>query len=275
MPHGHHHHAHHHHAHHHHANNNAHLMHLQIMEDRGARDTVYVMTMSGQDNQCGIVFCCPGRAARVDLPLNIIPAELQGLFTTDELSSFVSSVNQAYQDTIMPIIPCIFTHFCLPFSPVCALLYCQSKRRQLLDVIVEEQNKLLVDKRLYWVRREGFLVLKTSDPARMRDFAAGSPEALAIQMTSMISGMVGNQGMQAIPMSYLSSSGQIPSSMSVGGAMFSGGYSPATVIPVGGMGGYAGGDIGTGINPNGPQAGSAGVFPPSMPKAQPVNFPGY
>ena len=44
------------------------------------------------------------------------------------------------------MMPCVFLHFCIPFSPACVACYCISKRKTDLREIVEEFNE---EKALY------------------------------------------------------------------------------------------------------------------------------
>ena len=47
---------------------------------------------------------------------------------------------EIFHETGMPMIPCLFHHFCLPFSPICAAMYCANKRKSKLEDLLKEFN---------------------------------------------------------------------------------------------------------------------------------------
>ena len=59
----------------------------------------------------------------------------------EDLREFMKETEEIYHETGMPMIPCFLHHFCLPFSPICVLCYCQSRRKSRLEDLVEDFNK--------------------------------------------------------------------------------------------------------------------------------------
>ena len=57
-----------------------------------------------------------------------------------ELKQFMQACDDIFHKTGMPMFPCLCHHFCLPFSPVCAALYCASKRKSELDEVLRSFN---------------------------------------------------------------------------------------------------------------------------------------
>ena len=52
----------------------------------------------------------------------------------------MAEVEKICNDTGMPMFPCLLHHFCIPFSPICAAMYCSSRRKSKLDDLVSEFN---------------------------------------------------------------------------------------------------------------------------------------
>ena len=59
-------------------------------------------------------------------------------------------IDEALQATLVPLFPCIFGHFCLPFSPICYILYYASQRYQRVNGILEKYNANMRDRGYYW-----------------------------------------------------------------------------------------------------------------------------
>jgi len=80
-------------------------------------------------------------------------------------------------DTVAPFLPCMFTHFCIPFSPVCYLAYMASRRQSKLTKLLEEENLRLRPEGIEWVGignwMTGFVL--QWHPTRRPDFEAQNP----------------------------------------------------------------------------------------------------
>mmetsp|Transcript_8064 Transcript_8064/g.13419 ORF Transcript_8064/g.13419 Transcript_8064/m.13419 type:complete len:230 (-) Transcript_8064:50-739(-) len=168
------------------------------------RSVVYQMRVNGQDSQCGVVLCCPGEAMQISFNKHQLPAELQGRLDMHEVSQFVDAAQKVLNLTVMPMFPCIFTHFCIPFSPVCALYYCQGERQKRLRQIVDEHNAIIAFKGYYWEYCGGsklqhlfpLFVLKTTNENNMLPPAA--PGGTGVQLNIQRGGVVPG-GEQIVP----------------------------------------------------------------------------
>ena len=55
-----------------------------------------------------------------------------------------------FDETHWPMMPCLFAHLCLPFSPVCARSYCAGQRTERVKLAVQKANVKLVEQGYYW-----------------------------------------------------------------------------------------------------------------------------
>lgn len=70
-----------------------------------------------------------------------MPATITNCGIEKELRKFMDDAGDVYHKTGMPLFPCIFGHFCVPFGPICLLLHCMNKRKSQLEDLMEEFNK--------------------------------------------------------------------------------------------------------------------------------------
>ena len=75
------------------------------------------------------------------MDVEFFPTSLSDMGFEEDLREFMKETEEIYHETGMPMIPCFLHHFCLPFSPICVLCYCQSKRKSRLEDLVEDFNK--------------------------------------------------------------------------------------------------------------------------------------
>ena len=59
-------------------------------------------------------------------------------------------LDQALKSTHMPVFPLILTHFLIPFSPVCAMMYYRSKRVQKTQGILRKYNDKMAGTGYFW-----------------------------------------------------------------------------------------------------------------------------
>ncbi len=86
--------------------------------------------------KCGYPIFCPGEQPRFVEPQFFVGQLANCGIEESQLRRFFDDAKEIFHDTGMPMFPCIFHHFCLPFSPICAAAYCSKKRkvRQQADV---------------------------------------------------------------------------------------------------------------------------------------------
>ena len=88
-------------------------------------------------DQCGYPICCPGNQPNF-VEVSFFPSQISEI--EDDLRKFFDDAKEAFHETGMPMFPCIFHHFCLPFSPICAMSYCKSQRKSRLDELIQNFN---------------------------------------------------------------------------------------------------------------------------------------
>lgn len=111
---------------------------------------LYRVQAKGADSSCGCPRCCPGSSIEVNLSTEFLPNELHGFYHHSDFKAFVSAINHVLDETHWPVFPCMFTHFCIPFSPVCAMGYCSSQRKKGVEKLVKEENDRIQQFGLYW-----------------------------------------------------------------------------------------------------------------------------
>jgi hypothetical protein len=129
------------HTHHHHA---VLLPHVPVPGE------VFGLRVTGRDSQCGL--CCnvlKGPSGQVDKQY-ALTIEASSCVSLQEVNEFVDKINVVLRDTHMPIIPLIFTHFLLPFSPICILACYSSRRQTQLKALVEEMNTKALVRNCHW-----------------------------------------------------------------------------------------------------------------------------
>lgn len=157
------------------------------MGNTTSQDTIYALRTAGQDSQCGLPFCCPGESMKCATSESaFLPNELEGFLTVEELKAMTKEIDELFARTVMPMFPCLLGHFCLPFSPVCAMMYFANQRDKGLREIFEKHNSMLVERGLYWERTSHgnnarifimlpFAVLKYNRAARERYLQSAPP----------------------------------------------------------------------------------------------------
>jgi hypothetical protein len=87
-----------------------------------------------------------------------VPPELASIYSEQEWSKMKRHIDDAYDSTAFPFFPCIFTHFCIPFFPVCVMCCCESRRTSKMKDWAEQENARLAVQGLQWIptpRRPG------------------------------------------------------------------------------------------------------------------------
>jgi hypothetical protein len=111
---------------------------------------LFRLKTTGSDGQCGCPYCCQSATIYVELNESFVPNELEGLYDLNQYKEFANKINKAFHDNHWPILPCICAHFCLPFSPICAMFYMSDKRQRELKQVFTDENNRLSQQGLYW-----------------------------------------------------------------------------------------------------------------------------
>ena len=115
-------------------------------------NTIFVLKFFGQDADCGCpcggfptIQCDPNAWALMDSNLKTILSD-RG-FNFDNLAA---ELNTLLSKTWIPMLPCLFAHFIIPFSPICAMKYYEIKRRSGTERIAADYTKFIVHHGLAW-----------------------------------------------------------------------------------------------------------------------------
>jgi len=137
---------------------------------------VYGLTLEGSDPQCGCpVSCCHSRGPVVP---EALPEQLRELYTVEQWKMLKKRVDDIQDSTVFPFFPCIFTHFCIPFLPVCVMCCCESRRSSLMQEWADGENARLAVQGLKWVptpRRGATCLALTWMPDVRPQFEAREP----------------------------------------------------------------------------------------------------
>ena len=117
---------------------------------------IYGLQMEGDEPQCGLPckYChaqAPVCVGAGGLGAGMPPPELEGLYSEAQWKLLKQRVDDTYDSTAFPFMPCMFTHLCVPFSPICVMCCCASRRTNQLREHFEEENTRLKPQGLEWI----------------------------------------------------------------------------------------------------------------------------
>ncbi len=99
-----------------------------------------VVRTEGNDAFCGLP-CSPCCYGTIQFQKQyFIPPETGGRITQQELDQLMEEGNNVLRYSHIPPFPLIFTHFCIPFSPICIMACYASKRERDLRSLCEKWN---------------------------------------------------------------------------------------------------------------------------------------
>jgi coproporphyrinogen III oxidase-like Fe-S oxidoreductase len=84
-------------------------------------------------------------------PQHFTPPDAAELVSVEELNEIASELNRILAYNHIPPMPLGFTHFCIPFSPFCAMSYYATRTDQKLNEFIESINrKTYVSRNCHW-----------------------------------------------------------------------------------------------------------------------------
>ena len=81
--------------------------------------------------------------------IHFFPTELTKLGIEYEVRQFMEDAEEIYKQTGVPFCPCICCHFCIPGSPVCAMVYCEYRRKSRIQNLVKAFNSEYLEKGIF------------------------------------------------------------------------------------------------------------------------------
>lgn len=93
----------------------------------------------GMDAACGLPCCCSVGTKQFQTQY-FIPPECANCISAAELSRLVEEGNHILRTTHMPVLPIIFMHFCIPFSPICIIASYANSRQEKLRALCKKWN---------------------------------------------------------------------------------------------------------------------------------------
>jgi hypothetical protein len=104
-------------------------------------NTVITLNFSGQFWQCGLAADCGCVADAPRIPRQeVLPPVAESLISLEHLNEVVAGLNTVLAENYIPPLPLLFTHVCLPFSPVCVMAYYASRADQKLKEYIASLN---------------------------------------------------------------------------------------------------------------------------------------
>ena len=100
--------------------------------------TISTFYLDLASDQCGYPICFPGNQPKF-VEISFFPSQVSEI--EDDLRKLFEDAKEVFQETGIPMFPCILHHFCLPLSPICALSYCMSQRKSRLDDLIQNFNR--------------------------------------------------------------------------------------------------------------------------------------
>lgn len=96
------------------------------------------------DSICGLPGCCCCYAcvpsASYIQDVYAIPLQENPYFNLADMNEMIHKINRIVAETHVPIFPILFTHFCIPFSPICLIGGCHSRRTARIRQLLDETN---------------------------------------------------------------------------------------------------------------------------------------
>lgn len=129
-------------------------MSIPYQPETAERDwTLHAIMLLGDEPVCGFQCCCfhlyYGTGKRC-IATTLLPPELDGFITLEELNEFKTKINSIFDETVYPFMPGICTHYCIPCSYSCCRAYWEARRESLIDEHVLKTNERLSNKGLWW-----------------------------------------------------------------------------------------------------------------------------
>jgi hypothetical protein len=115
-------------------------------------DAVVTLYLQGESDHCGCAEDCGCAPHFAQIPPQYhVPQEAASHLTLSELNEVCRGVNQILESTHLPAFLAMFLHFCLPFSPICAMRYFKARQNRLLAELVTTLNReVFVDRNCHW-----------------------------------------------------------------------------------------------------------------------------
>jgi hypothetical protein len=70
----------------------------------------------------------------------VLPPAAESLISLEHLNEVVAGLNTVLAENYMPPLPLLFTHVCIPLSPVCVMAYYASRADQKLKEYITSLN---------------------------------------------------------------------------------------------------------------------------------------
>jgi hypothetical protein len=84
-------------------------------------------------------------------PQYFVPPEATAFVSVAELNEISTELSSILANNHIPPMPLMFTHFCIPFSPVCVLSLYASRTDQKLNEFIESINRnTYVPRNCHW-----------------------------------------------------------------------------------------------------------------------------
>jgi hypothetical protein len=106
------------------------------------QDIVLSLKVQGTNDAfgCAADCGCIPNVAKIPPQYTVPPAATEYISPT-ELNDIVQRFNHILETNFIPMLPLMFLHMCLPFSPICVLSHCSSRKTKKVDEFLASINQ--------------------------------------------------------------------------------------------------------------------------------------
>jgi hypothetical protein len=117
------------------------------------KNTIITLTFTGAASQCG---CAADMGFGIPTtptisPHHFLDPEAQPYISLEELNNLAAEINAIFANNYMPPLPLMFTHFCIPFSPVCVMFYYIARLEKAFNEFIDHMNRTTyLERNCHW-----------------------------------------------------------------------------------------------------------------------------
>jgi hypothetical protein len=117
------------------------------------KNTIITLTFTGMPSHCGCAadMGCGAPSTPTIAPQYFVDPEAQPYISLEELNNLAAEINSIFANNYMPPMPLMFTHFCIPFSPICVLSHYAARFDKALNEFIDRTNRTTyLERNCHW-----------------------------------------------------------------------------------------------------------------------------
>jgi hypothetical protein len=117
------------------------------------KNTIITLTFTGTPSHCGCAadMGCGAPSTPTIAPQYFVDPEAQPYISLEELNNLAAEINSIFANNYMPPMPLMFTHFCIPFSPICVLSHYAARFDKALNEFIDRTNRTTyLERNCHW-----------------------------------------------------------------------------------------------------------------------------